>query len=147
MDKINFFCALCGESLRVRKEIAGGFCDCPRCARVIPVPGFPARPGQPAEYAAVFSPDILGIEIKFLSSCCGNKLQVDARQQGVTLDCPVCQKQTKVPAWGGELPPAQPAEASSRASARMVRLSAEEVEFLSTPMKDSGPGLLAAAGK
>lgn len=144
MDKIPFFCTICGEGLSAMPETAGGFCECPRCLRVVPIPGFPARPGQQADGAAVFSPHILAIEIKFLCDGCGNKVRVDARLQGVTLECPVCHKPTKVPVWGGALPLG---EQPARAARPLMRLSAEECEFLSTPLKEGGKVLAAAAAQ
>lgn len=135
MDEIPFYCTICGVSLSALAGSAGGFCDCPRCLRVIPIPGYPARPGQSAESLAVFSPDILGIEIKFLCGCCGNKIRVDARLQGITRDCPVCAQPTKVPEWGGLPPPAPPEIIRADAARPMVRLTAEECDFLSTPIK------------
>ena len=140
MDEIPFYCTICGVSLSAPAKSAGGFCDCPRCLRVIPIPGFPARPGQSAESVAVFSPLILAIEIKFLCDCCGNKIRVDARLQGLTRDCPVCAQPTKVPEWGGSLPAAAPTRP-------MVRLSAEEYDFLSTPMQAGGRALATAGGQ
>ena len=134
MDQISFFCTICGEGLSALAETGGGFCECPRCLRVVPIPGYPARPGKVADGAAVFSPHILAIEIKFLCDGCGNKVRVDARLQGVTLECPVCQKPTKVPEWGGMPPPAPLGEPPTRATGPLVRLSAEECEFLSTPL-------------
>lgn len=142
MDQIAFFCTICGEGLSALPETAGGFCECPRCLRVVPIPGYPTRPGQSADEAAVFSPQILAIEIKFLCDCCGNKVRVDARLQGVTLECPVCQKTTKVPEWGGALPLG---EQPARTPGPLMRLSAEEYEFLSTPVRDGGRALATAA--
>ena len=142
MDEIHFYCTICGVSLSAGPASAGGFCDCPGCLRVIPIPGFPARPGESAELAAVFSPHILAIEIKFLCDGCGNKIRVDARLQGMTRACPVCEQTTRVPEWGGSLPAAAP----TRATRPMVRLSAEEYDFLSTPMQDGERALLAAGG-
>ena len=142
MEEIHFYCTICGVSLSAPPKSAGGFCDCPRCLRVLSIPGFPARPGQSVEQAAVFSPQILEIEIKFLCDCCGNKIRVDARLQGMTRDCPVCAQPVKVPEWGGSLPtvPTHPART-------MVRLTAEECEFLSTPMKHGERVLLAAVDR
>lgn len=90
----------------------------------------------------MFSPHILEIEIKFLCDCCENKIRVDARLQGTMRDCPVCAHPTKVPEWGGSLPamPAHPARP-------VVRLTAEECEFLSTPMKHGERVLLAAGDR
>lgn len=144
MDEISFFCTICGVSLSAPAESAGGFCDCPRCLRVIPIPGYPARPGESADCAAVYSPDILAIEIKFFCTGCGNKIRVDARRQGMTLDCPVCHEPTKVPAWQGSLPPgAVPPSAAQP----IVRLSDEECEFLSKPMNSGTMVLVAASGR
>lgn len=142
MDEIHFYCTICGESLCALSENAGGLCDCPRCLRVIPIPGYPARPGPPADGAAVFSPDILEIEIKFLCGGCGNKIRVDARRQGQTLECPICEEPTRVPEWGGARPPAEPGAVAAK-----VRLSAEECEFLSAPMKNGGRTPAAAGGQ
>ena len=143
MDEIHFYCTICGVSLSALSHSAGGFCDCPRCLRVIPIPGYPAQPGLERDRAAVFSPRILEIQIKFISDCCENKIRVDARLQGTTCDCPVCGKTTKVPEWGGTLPPA----GEVRAAQPVARLSAEEYEFLSTPMGDSGRMILAAGAR
>ena len=112
--------------------------------RVIPIPGYPARPGQPSDHAAVFSRDILGIEIKFFCNCCGNKIQADARLQGETLECPVCHERTKVPGWDGLLPPVAAGDGSARTAAPVARLSPEECEFLSAPINDRGKALVAA---
>jgi hypothetical protein len=142
MDEIQFYCAICGEGLRVKAKSAGGFCDCPRCQRVIPIPGYPGRPGYPAECGPVFSPLILGIEIKFFCESCGSKLRVDARYQGQSFPCAVCQEPTKIPEWGGRTPPLNEGLADRTAPA--VRLSADEREFLSAPLEDRGEALVTA---
>src|SRR5947208_3262316 len=36
MTEISFYCAICGESLCAEPQSAGGFCECPRCLRIIP---------------------------------------------------------------------------------------------------------------
>jgi len=136
MDEIHFYCVICGESLCATPENAGGFCGCPRCLRVIPVPGFPARPDGAPEAAEAFSPDILGIELKFFCGHCANKVQVDARRRGQTLECPVCHEPTKVPDWRGTVPPPREDERLPRTPA--VRLSSEEREFLCMPMPVRG---------
>ena len=143
MNEIQFFCVICGEGLCSRLGSAGGFCECPRCLRVIPIPGYPAQPGLESERAAVFSPRILEIQIKFISDCCENKIRVDARLQGTTCGCPVCGKETRVPEWGGALPPAGEAPAARP----VARLSAEECDFLSMPMGDGGRTTLAAGAR
>ena len=132
MEEIHFFCSICGESLCARSKSAGGLCDCPRCLRVIPIPGFPARPGQSAESAAVYSPRILGIELKFLCEICQSKIRVDARLRGRMHECPVCHGSTSVPSWGGALPPAGAEFAT--VPGPQVRLTQEECEFLHAPI-------------
>ena len=139
MDEIHFYCVICGESLCARATSAGGFCECPRCLRVVPVPGFPAGLLSPsAGCGPAFLPDILEIEIKFFCDACGNKIRADARLQGHTRDCPVCHGLTKIPAWGGTLP-LGPLAAMSGGP-----LSHEEREFLSAPLQERREGLMAA---
>lgn len=147
MDEIHFYCAACGGKLLALARNAGGSCDCPQCLRVVPIPGYRARLGDSADFGGLFSPKILAIEIKFFGDCCGKKFRVDARLQGMTLDCPVCYKPTKIPEWGGALPPAELAESPARATASLVRLSPEECEFLSAPMNREGETLVRAGGQ
>lgn len=137
MDEIHFYCVICGENLVSAPENAGGYCSCPRCLRVIPVPGFPARPGESAVSGEAFPADILGIEMKFFCSHCANKVQVDARRRRQTLECPVCHEPTVVPDWSGEAPPVSPGEMVLPA-APGVRISEAEREFLTTPLLPRG---------
>ncbi len=133
MDEIHFYCVICGENLIAAPENAGGFCSCPRCLRVIPVPGFPSRPGESAVSAEAFPADILGIEMKFFCSHCASKIQVDARRRRQTLECPVCHEPMLVPDWSGAVPPFSAGE-KVLPPGPAVRISAEEREFLTTPL-------------
>ena len=130
MDEIHFYCVICGESLSSAPENAGGFCSCPRCLRVIPVPGFPARPGESPACAEAFSADILGIELKFFCAHCTNKIQVDARHRRQTLECPVCHEPMPVPDWSGAVPPLPPGDHP----VPTLRITDEERDFLTTPL-------------
>lgn len=132
MDEIHFFCVICGETLCAAPENAGGFCGCPRCMRVIPVPGFPARPAGAPEAAEAYSADILGIELKFFCVHCANKVQVDARRRGQTIECPVCHEPTTVPDWRGAVLPLRDDERPVPPSG--LRLSSEEHAFLCMPL-------------
>ncbi len=144
MNEIQFFCVICGQGLCARLGSAGGFCECPRCLRVVPIPGYPASPSVPTAQAAVYSRDILEIEIKFFCNCCGNKIRADARFQGQKIACPVCHERTKVPAWGGQLPPLAADEKAARTATPVARLSHEECAFLSAPIADRGEALVPA---
>lgn len=137
MDEIHFYCVICGENLVAEQEHAGGFCSCPRCLRGIPVPGFPARPGESPACGEAFPADILGIELKFLCTHCSNKVQVDARHRRRTLECPVCHEPTVVPDWSGAVPPLSPAE-KGMPSGPVVRITEEERDFLTTPLHPRG---------
>src|SRR6188472_599795 len=131
MNEIQFFCNVCGASLSARAKSAGGFCDCPHCRRVAPIPVSVDHTGP------AYPPDILGIEIRFRCHCCGRKLRVDARNQGESFKCPACSGPTKVPCWSGALPPIV-AESPLRVNEVLERLSAEECQFLCNPMLDAG---------
>jgi hypothetical protein len=143
MDEIHFFCVICGESLCAKAKSAGGFCDCPRCERVVPIPGYPSDPGRLVNSAPAYSPRILAIEIKFLCDHCGSRLRVDARCQGRMRACAVCREETKVPEWSGGQPSMPLDELFTFQTASLARLSAEEREFLSTPYADSEAPLTA----
>jgi DNA-directed RNA polymerase subunit RPC12/RpoP len=142
MDEIHFYCAICGESLSAQAESAGGFSHCPKCHRLIPVPGYPARPGE-AEYRPVFSPLILEIALKYFCQSCWTKLWVDVRYQGQTFECPVCRAQTTVPEWNKKAPLG--AEETAGTTAPLVFLTADEREFLSAPLENHGAALLPAS--
>jgi predicted RNA-binding Zn-ribbon protein involved in translation (DUF1610 family) len=136
MDEIHFYCIACGANLTSPADSAGGLCDCPRCERVTPIP--PATTGriQPAT-------DILAIEIKFRTDCCGSKARADSRSQGLTFTCPNCQVQAQVPLWNGLPPVAPPSAAAARPTTPIVRLSDEELAFLTAPLRERSPNLSA----
>ncbi len=145
MDEIPFFCVICGESLCAKAKSAGGFCDCPRCQHVVPIPGYPQRPGQFGYPTAAYMPGILAIEVKFLCGHCGSRLRVDARCQGLMRACSVCREQTLVPKWSGAPQPAAAEEVLTFQTEPLGSLTAEEREFLSAPLEGECESLLATS--
>ena len=137
MDEIQFYCIACGASLSAQAEKAGGSCECTRCRRPAPVPGRPvSKPLLP--------PEILAVEIKFLTSCCRSKVRVDASSQGQAFDCPVCKAHAWIPVWSGLLAGSAPGEKPAVPAQPRVRLSAEECAFLTAPLRDREPALASA---
>lgn len=129
MDEIYFYCIACGASLRADAEIGGDFCDCPSCLHSTPVPG------SAVSTRLLPSPDILAVEVKFRTACCGAKVRVDTRSQGQTFVCPECRARIRVPLWES-LPPAPP---TASPPAPQLRLSPEECAFLSAPLSAAAP--------
>jgi predicted RNA-binding Zn-ribbon protein involved in translation (DUF1610 family) len=132
MDEIHFYCIACGAKLTAGAESAGGLCDCPQCHHPAPIP-------RAAQSRVVPSTDVIAIEIKFRTACCGTKVRVDSRSQGLTFNCPNCQAQSQVPVWNG-LP--SPSSAKPGGPAPVVRLSEEEYAFLSAPFPARGAALV-----
>src|SRR6478735_1939317 len=109
MNEIEFYCSVCGASLSARAQSAGRYCVCPECRRVTPIPV------SPAPAFASYTPDLLGVEVRFRCHCCGRKLRVDccgrkirvdARSQGEALECSACSGPPKLPARNGSMAPA-----------------------------------------
>jgi hypothetical protein len=139
MDEIHFYCIACGANLSAGAESAGGFCDCPRCLRASPIPS------AESHQRIVPSKEILAIEIKFRTACCGNKVRVDARSQGLTFKCPTCQASAQVPVWDGALPVAVAGAPVNGPVVPLVRLSEEEYAFLSAPLREREAALASTA--
>jgi DNA-directed RNA polymerase subunit RPC12/RpoP len=100
--------------------------ECTRCERSVPVPGFPAMRGE-SGCAAVYSPEILSIDVIFLCRGCNAKLVVDGRMEGRDLDCPQCQARVKMPLWSRRT--TAPAAARAPKKAR-PHLTPDEIGFL-----------------
>src|SRR5262245_33843855 len=101
MSRLSFFCAVCGHSLIVGVEHAGGLAECPSCERIVPVPGWRPQPRALAGCLVVLPPPILGVDVKFHCSKCRTKLKIDARWGGSTLACPQCATNQTIPQWFG----------------------------------------------
>jgi len=133
MSSILFFCAVCGQALTAEPALAGRVMDCTRCERSVPVPGFPAMPGE-SGCAGVYPPEILSMDVVFLCRGCDTKLVVDGRLEGREFDCPQCQTRVKTPVWSRR------AKASKTAGAprkRRPNLTPDEIGFLSGDFNNS----------
>lgn len=91
-------------------------------------------PGPSTGCVPVFAPEILVVEVKFLCTSCQSRLGADARWEGRGVICPVCGDKTRVPRWSS-VPawPLTPEKAGEKQAAGSVRLSPEEIAFLSQP--------------
>jgi DNA-directed RNA polymerase subunit M/transcription elongation factor TFIIS len=127
---IEFFCAICGQSLTAETEFAGNVISCPMCERSVPVPG--RLTASDWKWQPAYTPEILSVEITFVCPGCNRALIADARAAGDPFVCPKCDAKGEVPIWS------QPREDSP--SATVVReagtLSAEEIDFLSGSSPD-----------
>ena len=108
-------------------SFAGEVMECTRCERSVPVPGFPAQPGE-SGCAAVYPPEILSMDVVFLCGGCNAKLVVDGRLEGRELGCPQCQAPVRAPLWSRR--EAAPAAAGAPRKGR-PNLTPEEIGFLS----------------
>jgi len=127
MSSISFFCAVCGQALTAEPSFAGEVMECTRCERSVPVPGFPAMPGE-SGCAAVYAPEILSMDVVFLCRGCNTKLVVDGRLEGRELDCPQCHARVRTPLWSRRATP--PAAAATPKKGR-PSLTPDEIGFLS----------------
>jgi DNA-directed RNA polymerase subunit RPC12/RpoP len=128
MPSTRFHCAHCGTALSADPESTGRLLECPACQHTVPVPArLPARPGA-LDGLPLLPGDILALEIKFLCPDCGAKLRIDARMEGLLVDCPKCTHRIRIPHWSTAPAPARTAVAS-----RAAELSEAEIAFLSGP--------------
>jgi DNA-directed RNA polymerase subunit RPC12/RpoP len=134
MSSLRFHCAICGTGLSATEESAGKLLDCPSCQHTVPVPArLPARPGA-IEGLPLLPGEILALEIKFLCPDCRAKLRIDARLEGLLVDCPKCTHRIRIPHWSTAPAPSRPTLA-----ARAAELTEAEIEFLSSPPAMNAP--------
>ena len=137
MPTIQFFCVICGTALHGKTDAHDDVIECHSCAHQVPVPRLVKMPGRLAGCAAVFPPDVLALEVKFLCTACQSPLRADARWEGRGVICPVCGDKTGVPHWSEFTQRTRTADFSGTA-----KLSSEEIEFLSQSVPAS-PGAAA----
>lgn len=118
MSAIRFHCIFCGAKHTANGSREERLFECHECHHVVPVPALADVADGPAMSA--FPDGVLTLEMKFLCTKCGLKLQVDARWEGRSVHCPECQSATEIPRWSLRREPAPG-----------VVLTAEEVAFLS----------------
>ena len=146
MEDFEFFCVFCGQSLCASLDLAGTIGECPTCLSMVPIP----RGGSPGSELALegvaHCPEILSIEIVYRCEHCRKPLQVDARWQGLTHDCPACAVETRIPRWSGAAPDRSQPGGSPRA--HPAHLTPDEVEFLTTlsgtEQRGQGPPMIVA---
>jgi hypothetical protein len=76
------------------------------------------------------SPKILAIQLVVRCENCLATFQLDARWEGMTVDCPFCQTPAKVPKWSHACALNSEKARTSTASNR-VQLTSPEIDFLS----------------
>ena len=119
---LTFYCAICGSKITTATA-DDWLAECPSCEHVVPVPAHFSNTPEFAEALRVLPPGVLALEVKFRCQSCERKLQIDARFEGCSIDCPSCAKKTRVPVW-------------SRAEAPPPLLSPDEIEFLTRTLDD-----------
>jgi len=148
MPTIRFYCVICGTSLQAPSDAQHDVMECPSCARHVPVPRLAKLPGGLTGCLPVFPPDVIEVAVKFKCTSCGRRLRADARWEGRVVTCPACSAKTGVPRWSTVQSWSRTAEsgkegpipdAAVRGDAKVARLSADEIDFLSGPgSKNSG---------
>lgn len=143
MPTIRFFCVICGTALKGVTDPPTGVVECHSCARHVPVPTLADVAGGSAGCAPAFVPEVLALEVKFLCTSCQSRLGADARWEGRGVICPVCGDKTRVPQWSNVSRwPLTPEAAHDTKAPGTVRLSSEEIAFLSQPAP-TNPGAAA----
>ena len=101
MPTFRFHCVTCGTTMTAGTDSTSGVAECPSCSQMVPVPRRTGLSGLPAECVPVCPPKALELQVKFLCTCCKNRLRADARLEGRSVPCPVCNEKTAVPRWSG----------------------------------------------
>jgi hypothetical protein len=122
MSEIHFYCVYCGEGMRAAMELAGAAVECGKCRREAPAPGCALGVG---ETLSALPTEVLGLDVTFRCQGCERKLVIDARWEGVAVECPVCKSSVTVPRWSG-----RPVRTGFSRGAAPI-LTAEEIDFLS----------------
>ena len=137
MNEVHFYCLHCASPMEAPKERTNDISECPRCLRVVPIP--PESATQSTEWPEIYPADIISIEIKFPCPECRSKLEIDARQAGATVLCPVCTNEIKAPHLAFLImPPLTAAPAKKIEFARTsINLSPQEIDFLNNVKPDA----------
>lgn len=138
-DELRFFCVFCGNAIRQAAKDEN-MCFCPECRRMTPVP-FPAKAGGPlAEVARItlYPTAIFSVDIKFPCPKCKARLDVDARNAGVEGACPACGQKIVCPQLPAFLLNQNP-RPEADVETKVIRLTAEELDFLNSPASPPVP--------
>ena len=137
-SSIDFYCVLCGECLGVGLEMAGGVVECPKCARVVPVPG-PLKGAASGAALPVFPRQVISVEISFICPECERVLVADARYAAAPFQCPKCTFSGHVPIWSR-----MDAGSAPGNGVPALILTREEIELLTGNREETLPAILPA---
>jgi DNA-directed RNA polymerase subunit RPC12/RpoP len=127
MSATRFHCVICGSALHAPSDSRADVMECPNCRRHVPIPNLLRLPERPAGCVPVLPADVLELALKFECTECRRRLRIDARWEGRTIQCPACDRETRIPRWS-TVP--WPVRAEKPSPPEPVRLSDEEVDFL-----------------
>ncbi|MDP9292040.1 MAG: hypothetical protein M3O82_06740 [Verrucomicrobiota bacterium] len=91
--------------------------ECEHCQHVVPAPSPLDFPSDSGNVGRVLPRGVLSLDLKFLCSSCKFTLEIDARCEGLEVECPQCRQSTLVPRW-------------SREAHAAVSLTTAEIDFL-----------------
>lgn len=136
MPTNRFFCIFCGTVLEGNSDSRADVVVCPSCAHHVPVPRLADIPAGSDGCGPVFPPEVLELSLKFLCTGCRSPLRADARWEGLSIACPACHEKIMIPRWSRVTRWPRSADADKKiqnsATSGVVRLSADEIDFLST---------------
>lgn len=136
---IQFFCAVCGQSLNADARFGGAVIGCPACQRTVPVPGRIPLSGEEPNWHPAFSPEILSVEITFVCPGCQRSLIADARWGGEPIVCPTCDTTSEVPHWTRAR--VRPPDSDGPRVSSATALSPDEIAFLSDTPNESATAI------
>lgn len=137
---IQFFCAICGQSLNADAQFGGSVIACPVCERSVPVPGRIPWSEEEPKLQPAFSPEVLSVEITFLCPGCDRPLIADARWGGEPFICPKCETTGDVPNWTRAK--ARPPNTDAPKVTHIATLTPEEIAFLSDEPSEAAVAVL-----
>lgn len=114
MSTAHFYCVICGAPIFRGAGSTRPLVQCPKCAHVVPAPD--AVNLADASTMRVFPRGVISLEVIFRCEECDCHMQIDARAEGSSVNCPRCSREVAVPRWSGR--------------ATSVELSAAEIDFL-----------------
>lgn len=120
MSSIPFYCAICGSVLMASDTGPRQLIECEHCQHVVPAPALLDFSSDSGSVTRVLPRGVLSLDLKFLCSSCKSTLEIDARCEGLEVECPECRQSTVVPRW-------------SRETHAAVSLTTAEIDFLTEP--------------
>ncbi len=136
-SSVSYLCPQCQTKLTASAEHAGQRGKCPKCGKVVKVPGAhtqTSRAGQASSSGPSAASETGGIaNISIVCPLCGTRMYATKKQVGQTIVCPDCLESVVVPDRAPpQKPPPQPKpdpSASSATTAPAASNASEEDEF------------------